>query len=377
MKKKNKKSRKDKKSGSKIKKYLINLIIVVATTFICFLIFEMAIRLFYKDKIVLYPRYQTDAQYGDFCIRKIRPNMEFWHKSKGGKWKFKINKQGFRSNYDYSYEKKPNTIRIIALGDSHTQGFEVRQDYTYSSVIEKYLKKKGCNAEVYNTGISGFSTVEELIFLENEGIKYKPDFVILGFFANDLEDNVKADIFVLNEGKLKIKKKAHILGVKIQNIIYKIPLTKWLSENSYFYSLLFNTVWDNYKKLLYKGNKDEIITEYAIPVEKISDYQISLEAKLIERMYTFCKSNNIKLIILDIPTLNSSSFPYNLSQIAKNNCDIYISSTSVLNDYFKISEIHVPSGHRHISEFTHILLGVSVAKSIIAKLYHYNLKKNS
>jgi len=365
----NKKIKQNKKqSSSKIKKYLINLLIFAATTIICFFFCEIVTRVFFKDKIVLFPRYQTDAKYGEYRIRKIRPNLNFKHTSKDGSWKFTINKQGFRSNYDFSYKKNPNTLRIIALGDSHTQGFEVRQDFTYSAVIEKHLNKHGYKSEVFNTGISGFSTAEELVFLENEGVKYRPDFVVLGFYANDLEDNIKANIFVLNDNELIVNKKEHIPGVRIQNIIYKIPLTKWLSANSYFYSLLFNTTWDNIKKLLYRVKKDELVTEYAIPVEKINDYQISLEGKLLERMYTFCKSNNIKLIILDIPTLRDSSFPLSLYQIAKNNCDIFITSDSVLNDYFDVAEIHLPYGHRHISEFTHILLGVTIAKSIIDNL---------
>lgn len=373
MKKNKKNNKKIKKSISKIKKYLFNLLIVAATTFICLFVCEIVIRIFFKDKIVLYPRYQTDAKYGEYRIRKIRPNLNFKHTSKEGSWKFTINKQGFRSNYDFSYKKNSNTLRIIVLGDSHTQGFEVRQDFTYSAVIEKHLNKHGYKSEVFNTGISGFSTAEELVFLENEGVKYRPDFVVLGFYANDLEDNIKANIFVLNDNELIVQKKEHIPGVRIQNIIYKIPLTKFLSENSYFYSLLFNTVWNNFKKTLYKKKEDSLVTEYAIPVGKISDYQISLEAKLLECMYTFCKSNDIKLIILDIPTLQGSSFPPELYEIAKNNCDIFINSASELNDYSGIAEIHVPYGHRHISEFTHILLGVTIAKSIIANLNYLTL----
>lgn len=361
-------NKKNKKSRSKIKNYLINLLLFTVTCFICFFVFEIVIRVFFKDKIVLYPRYHTEAIYGEYRIRKIRPNLKYRHASKEGSWKFTTNKQGFRSNYNFSYEKKQNTLRIITLGDSMTQGFEAHQDYTYSSVIEKYLNNHGYKSEVFNTGIAGFSTDEELIFLENEGIKYKPDFVVLGFYKNDLEDNVKANIFVLNNNKLIVQKKEHIPGVRIQNIVYKIPLVKWLSENSYFYSLLFNTVWNHFKKKLYRNKKDELVTEYAIPVGKINDYHISLATKLLERMFTFCKSNDIKLIILDIPTLQGSSFPPKLYQIAKNNCDIFIDSASVLNDYLDVAEIHLSHGQRHISEFTHILLGVTIAKRIIANL---------
>ncbi len=45
-----------------------------------------------------------------------------------------------------------------------------RQYFIYQ-VYEKYLNDNRVNAEVINTGISGFSTAEELVYLKNEGIK--------------------------------------------------------------------------------------------------------------------------------------------------------------------------------------------------------------
>src|SRR5204863_7405009 len=128
------------------------------------------------------------------------------------------------------------TLRVLALGDSHTQGYEARQDATFSAVLERYLRRHGVRAEVLNTGVSGFSTAEELAFLENEGYRYQPDVVVLAFYANDFEDNLKADLFALDKGDLVEHKHAHVPGVAIQNAIYSLPGARWLSENSYFYS---------------------------------------------------------------------------------------------------------------------------------------------
>ena len=78
------------------------------------------------------------------------------------------NRRGFRNYVDFEYEKRANTISVLSLGDSHTQGSEVRQDYTFSSIVEPYLLRENYRAEVLNTGVSGFSIAEELIFLENK-----------------------------------------------------------------------------------------------------------------------------------------------------------------------------------------------------------------
>jgi hypothetical protein len=142
----------------KIKRTIVNLVLAFSAILICFFICEVLTRIIYKDKIGLFPRYQSDAQYGEYRLRRMRPNIEFWHRSIDGKWKFKINKQGFRSNYDFTYEKNSETLRILVLGDSYTEGVEARQEYTYSAIIEKYLNANGVKAQVFNTGISGFST---------------------------------------------------------------------------------------------------------------------------------------------------------------------------------------------------------------------------
>ena len=95
----------------------------------------------------------------------------------------------------------------------------MRQDSTFSAVLERYLNNNKIRAEVINAGVSRFGTAEELVFLEEEGFKYHPDVVVLGFFANDFEDNLKAGLFELDgQGCLVKLKHQHIPGVRIQKL---------------------------------------------------------------------------------------------------------------------------------------------------------------
>ena len=170
-------------------------------------------------------------------------------------------------------------------------------------------------------------------------------------------------------GDLVVQKKSHIPGVKIQNIIYALPFVKFLSEHSYFYSLMFNNTWEFFKTRLARRAAEQV-NEYAIATEDtLSDYQLALTAALIKRMYAFCEKNNIRLIILDIPRVRGqrgiqSSFDKELVPVIASNSDAYFVSDALLADYSGVAELHVPHGHRHISEFTHTLLGVAVAKKI-------------
>lgn len=359
-----------------------NLVLALSVFACAFAAAEFAVRLLYKNKTVLFPRYHTDYRYGNYTIRGIRPHAEFWHTSADGAWKFVTNSRGFRSTREFTYAKPANTLRVLSLGDSHTQGYEVHQDLTFSAVLERYLKNHKINAEAINTGVSGFSTAEELVLLENEGVKYNPDVVVLGFFANDFEDNLKAGLFGLDaQNRLVEKKYEHVPGVGVQNFIYAIPGVPWLSENSYFYSLLFNNVWNYFKQLLAESArkqadpKEQASTaafEYAVPTgAPISESQIALTAALIERMHRLCEDRGIRFILVDIPTVKapyryqSSLPPALIERLSKAGIE-YISSQVLLKEFDGAAEIHRLHGDHHITEFTHTLLGTELGKRLLA-----------
>ncbi len=154
---------KDETSARKktIKRWLGNIGIALLSILLCCIVAECVIRFLAIDRMTLYPPHHTDVQYGEYKIRRLTPNLEYWHTDASGSWKFTINKQGYRSKYDFSYDKPPGVVRVIALGDSHTQEDEVRQDYTFSAIAEKYLSSYGREAQVLNMGGSGFGTAKE------------------------------------------------------------------------------------------------------------------------------------------------------------------------------------------------------------------------
>lgn len=356
---------------------------IVALTF-AFVVGEIMVRLLYKDVTVLYPRYHTDYQYGRYTIRGIRPNADFWHSSIDGSWEFITNSKGFRNTNEFAYQKPVNTFRVLSLGDSHTQGHEVRQGSTFSAILERFLNQHKSNAEVINTGVSGFGNEEELVLLENEGFKYHPDVVVLAFYANDYEDNVKSGLFDLDSQNQLIEKKyEHIPGVRIQNFIYRIPFVQWLSENSYFYSLLFNNTWSYFKyKFAEQAVEQESVVdksttvvsntfEFAVPTSvRFSEYQTELAAALIERMQRFCIKNGIRFIVADIPMMPSRyHFTSSLSSALRTKLDNahieYIASETLLQKYSGAAEMHVPHGYNHISEFTHTLIGMEIGQRLL------------
>lgn len=116
------------------------------------------------------------------------------------------NSKGLRGKKDFPHSKNKETLRILILGDSFTFGDEVSDDETYAYYLQQMLP----DTEVINMGIHGYGHDQMLILLKEEGVKYQPDIVILGFLALDMSRNLLGfrdyakPRFVLKGGELKL-----------------------------------------------------------------------------------------------------------------------------------------------------------------------------
>ncbi len=320
-------------------------------------------RLLRGGDAALFPRHHTSYRYGPYTIRGIRAKAQFWQTSADGSWKFDTNSRGFRGTKDFPYAKPAGTLRVLSLGDSHTQGYEVSHDAAYPSVLERALKDRGTEAEVINTGVSGFGTAEELVLLEHEGVKYAPDAVTLGFFANDFEDNVNAGLFGLDErNRLVEKKHEHIPGVRIQDAVYAVPGAQWLSGNSHLYSLVFSGLW-NALKARARGDR-AVAADDSVPTARVE-----LAAALIERMHRFCADRGIRLIVIDIPATAEAgrwraSLPAALAARLDEAGIEFVDSRKLLAASDGKAQVHRRRGYRHITEHTHALIGAELGRRL-------------
>jgi lysophospholipase L1-like esterase len=85
-----------------------------------------------------------------------------------------------------SYSKPPNVTRIVVLGGSFVDGYSVQTQDRLTEVMETNL---GPKFEVINFGVVGYGTDQALLLLEQEGLKYQPDLIVLAFSYNDVWRN--------------------------------------------------------------------------------------------------------------------------------------------------------------------------------------------
>jgi hypothetical protein len=116
------------------------------------------------------------------------------------------NSRGLRGQSDYAYGKNPEKVRILIFGDSFTFGDEVSDDETYAHYLQQMLPQ----AEIINMGFHGYGHDQMLVLLQEEGVKYEPDIVILGFVHLDMSRNLlnfrdyAKPKYVLDDGELKL-----------------------------------------------------------------------------------------------------------------------------------------------------------------------------
>ncbi len=76
-------------------------------------------------------------------------------------------------------------LKIVAFGDSLTAGYLLPADAAFPAVLEKALRKAGCNVSVVNAGVSG-DTAEDGLARLDWALADGADGVILELGANDM-----------------------------------------------------------------------------------------------------------------------------------------------------------------------------------------------
>ena len=129
----------------------------------------------------------TDAVRG----QRLAPNYDGWFAGVP----VHINRLELRDRREYELAKRPNTFRILVLGDSVTFGHGSVSEHTYPFLLEQRLKawRPDVDWQVWNAAVPGYNTSQELAHLLEVGPRLQPDLVVVGFFENDLIDNRESD----------------------------------------------------------------------------------------------------------------------------------------------------------------------------------------
>lgn len=150
---------------------------------------------------IFFPQNLNYTMFDSILMYRHIPNFEVKYARQEFSNEIKFNSKGLR-DYEYSYEKPGNTYRILLLGSSFSQGLQVALNSTYENILEKKLNSKNGKYEIVNTAVGGWGAAQELLFLRTEGLKYKPDLILLDFSMRDITENAINKLITVKDGKL-------------------------------------------------------------------------------------------------------------------------------------------------------------------------------
>ena len=127
-------------------------------------------------------------EYNPWCMWSMKPNLTgcmqaYPFGGKRGEWTVNTNRLGLRQG---PVEEKGGRTRILAIGDSRTNGMGVNDNETWPAQLQQLLDKTNPNQfEVINAGVVGYTAAQGLAYLKHGGLALKPDMVIACFGYNE------------------------------------------------------------------------------------------------------------------------------------------------------------------------------------------------
>ena len=167
--------------------WLAKLLFAVLSPVVLLGLLEVGFRLFSP-----FPGNWATYEHRDRFLYWHRPHSVGWEVSPLGEWapmRLRYNAYGFRGE-DFPSAKSGRERRVMILGDSYVEARQLREEATPSGVLERLLRQAvNPDVRVINAGLSGTSTIPEVVYLKFEGLQFEPDVVVLVFCFNDYSEN--------------------------------------------------------------------------------------------------------------------------------------------------------------------------------------------
>ena len=311
------------------KNYLKNTILIFTSCFIILILIESTFM------FVSYPFGSGEAYAGKLF------NYNYWNP---------INKEGFRDK-----EFKKNEKAILFLGDSYTAGWGIKKvENRFSEIAFKNLKGNKGNT-FYNIGQYGADSKIEYENLKRMVNKYKPNsrYLVLQVLYNDIDPYLPLPIKACEKLNQVTKSSAYELFV----------------NGSYLVNLLSNF----YPSTSNKNQNQKLAKKCSYEERLRIGYNDSLYYNKMFRYHdsiiTFCKSKNIKPIVVYFPLMEDLNFDKNFNIDTR--FQSYFESKNI--DFINVKN-HISHLNRdqrqaskmdaHASEKVHEIAGKLIAKKI-------------
>ena len=192
-----------------------------------------------------------------------------------------INNQGFRYGVDLT-PKQGDQFRVIAFGDSSTQGWGVDDDSHYSSIMEKTLNHGSCAREhfqVVSAGVNAYpnSLVAEKLKQVVENDATRPDVAIVAYSYNS-----------------NFEKLTKLQGADREKFLRRVEW-KAIARRSAIYNFLIE---DLLRKFAYYRLRHLIMAGTLDTLKGMDDLDLGQFNQNLEQSLQLCRSHHVELVFL-------------------------------------------------------------------------------
>ncbi|MDY0277889.1 MAG: GDSL-type esterase/lipase family protein, partial [Acholeplasma sp.] len=282
----------------------INYITIISSVSIILCFLELIIRFsgivaVYSEKRDGFYRSMYDDRFADYYVRgSVYPKKL----ESGNEYSYNRipNNEGY-SDSNWESAKSDTIYRILALGDSYTEGDGAHSDSTWVKFLERKLDNR-C-LEFMNAGLCGSDPIYAYHNLENNFLKYQPDLVILCINNSDIND------IAISGGFERFTPE----GIKFK----KAPWWEPIYAASHISRLFFRMFYD-YKLISYSENECEIkesieiLKSTLLKFKNLSNsnsikfvcvihpvkYELENGTNTLKELISFCENNGVVCIDL-------------------------------------------------------------------------------
>jgi lysophospholipase L1-like esterase len=192
-----------------------------------------------------------------------------------------INDQGFRYAVDLT-PKRDDQFRVIAFGDSSTQGWGVDDNSHYSAVMEKELNHGSCTREhfqVVSAGVNAYpnSLVAEKLKQVVENDATRPDVAIVAYSYNS---NFEKLTKLQGEDRQKFLRRVEWKSIVRRSAIYNYVIEDLLRRFAYY----------RLRHLIMAGTLDTL--------KGMDDLDMDQFNQNLQQSLALCRSHHVELVFL-------------------------------------------------------------------------------
>ena len=342
-----------------------NLLLLTGSVSFSLLVMELAARSVLPAPLPwLYPqlRYRPDPN----LIFALAPRQIAYSADK----RVEINEQGLRGAV-VPYSRRVGRLRILFLGDSIVFGYGVREEEAVGSKVASLLKERGVAAEVINAGVPAYNSEQEVAYLETEGVSYNPDWVILGFCWNDINNQVgvrvSRDGWLTDEGV----RPSTLARIGESEIGYR--LRNWLKSSRMLYA--FSIGFGSLDRILHTDDHELFRAEL---LEGRDTQRVALGwrrvAEVLHRLEALETTRGFRVLVVAFPVPQAlsnsfpmSSYPGKLWQIAEEEDLSFMDLEPVFRKFYRGHEsLFIPYDGDHPNARGHLLAAQEISEFLTA-----------